>query len=368
MVVAILGVGSSALGAAPATASGKLFGIHELTSTARAPAVASMLSDLGARSHRWDLSWQYVEPRPPQNGVHSYSFSIADRLYAADLARGIRPLIVLMSAPKWAWGDDVPHGDQPFGMPPGAEHLDDWAAFVAAAARRYPQALGFEVWNEPDTWAYWGRGVVPIDPVAYTAVLTRAHSAVKSVNTSTPVVGGALAAYPSTLDGLHMSVDEFVGGMMRAGAAKYMDAISLHDYTVGPTPPGRAEWAIPPGWMRAALASSGVSLPIWITESGVSTTGPGAVSDQGQGQGLVELYRWFQAQPDMEALFVHRLYEHGAPLLDRELGYGLMRQDLWGRWKPKPAFDALRAVTHQSAPPATEPGLLDRLLPGLPLG
>jgi hypothetical protein len=45
---------------------------------------------------------------------------------------------------------EMPRYDQPHGIPPGAAHLDDWRAFLAPAARRYPQALGFEIWNEPD--------------------------------------------------------------------------------------------------------------------------------------------------------------------------------------------------------------------------
>jgi polysaccharide biosynthesis protein PslG len=333
--------------AAGASARAKVYGVHEPDiANLSSAGVAAMLSDLGAKAHRWNLQWQFAEPNAPQNGVHNYKFSIFDQVYAADLARGIRPLIVLMSAPKWAWGDGVPQGDQPFGMPPGPEHLDDWAAFVGAVAKRYPQALGFEIWNEPDAWAFWGRGVVPIDPAAYTRVLARAHGAVKSVDPCAPVVGGALAAYPTTSPGVHMSVSEFVGGMLRADAANHMDAISLHDYAVGPAPPGPAQWAIPPGWVREALARNGVSVPIWITESGVSTTGLNAVTEQGQAQSLADLVRWFQAQPDLEALFTHRLVEHGVNPLERELGYGLVHQ---GTFAAKPAFSAIRAAASSIA-------------------
>ena len=346
---------------APATASAKVYGVHEPDiANLSSAGVATLLSDLGAQAHRWNLDWQYVEPNAPQNGVHKYEFSIFDQVYAADVSRGIKPLIVVMSAPKWAWGAGVPQGDQPFGMPPGPEHLDDWAAFIAAAAKRYPQALGFEVWNEPDAWAFWGRGVVPIDPAAYTRVLARAQGAVESVDPCTPVIGGALATYPTTSPGVHMSVSEFVGGMVNAGAANHMDAISLHDYALGPTPPGPAQWTIPPNWVRGALASNGVRIPIWITESGVSTTGLDGVSEQGQAQSLGDLFSWFQAQPDIEALFTHRLVEHGTNPLERELGYGLVHP---GTFAAKPAFSAMRAAIAAIGQPTDPRGALQASIP-----
>jgi hypothetical protein len=341
------------LPAGGAAASEKVFGIHE-TSTGNQ--VASMLQALGARNQRFNLDWQYVEPQPPQNGVHSYHFSAPDAAYAADLAHGIRPLMVLLDAPQWAWGSGVPQEPQPYGMPPGPSHYDDWAAFVKAAARRYPRALAFEVWNEPDTAPFWGRGVVPLNPVAYTQVLQRAYDSVKSVDACTPVLGGALAAYPSTVNGVHLSVDDFVGGMMRAGAARFMDAISFHDYVTGPAPPDGNRWAVVPGWVRSALAANGVQMPIWITEAGVSTTGAGAVSAQGQAQGLSALYQWFQAQPDIKALFVHSLLDHGSGSFDRESGYALIANGLLSSG-PTPAYYALRNSLAQSPPASAASGL-----------
>ena len=117
------------------------------------------------------------------------------------------------------------------------------------AAHRYPGAVGFEIWNEPDAWNYWGRGLLPIDPVAYTNVLSSAHDAIKSVSPSMPVIGGALAPYPTTVAGVHLSVNDFVGAMLRAGAADDMDGISLHPY-----PSGAA--AIDPGAYPARLSGN----------------------------------------------------------------------------------------------------------------
>lgn len=348
----ILGI-ALALLASPAAASEKVIGVHE---TSTGDQIATALADLGSQGQRFNLDWQYIEPQPPQNGVHSYHFSAPDSAYAADLAHGIRPLMVLVNAPKWAWGSGVPQGSQPFGMPPGPSHYDDWAAFVKAAARRYPQALAFEVWNEPDAWPFWGRGVVPLSPAAYTDVLHRAYDSVRSVDACTPVLGGALAAYPSTVSGDHLSVDDFVGGMMRAGAASYMDAFSVHDYVTGPAPPDGSRWAVPPGWVRAALAANGVKMPIWITEAGVSTTGDGAVTPQGQAQGLTALYGWFQAQPDIDALFIHSLLDHGTSSLDRESGYALIGNGLLFSG-PTPAYYALRSAIAQSPPATSATGL-----------
>lgn len=345
--------------ASPAAAEspkGKVFGISEPNTVGQSPTypssagVASTLADLGAQGHRYVLSWQTIEPSAPRDGIHSYDFSATDRLYAADVAQGVKPLLVLMDAPRWAQSRDLPEGAYPYGMPPGEEHLDDWAAFAAAAARRYPQALGFEIWNEPDAWAFWGRGVLPIDPAAYTGVLAAAHDAIKAESPSMPVIGGAIAPYPSTVLGVHVSVSDFVGGMLDAGAAQYMDAVSLHPYAGGPTPPSPAIYERPVNWLRSTLALRGVSLPIWITESGVSTTGEGAVSEAGQAQALVNLYRWFQAQPDVDALFIHSLFERWTNPSSREVGFGLIHQTQ----DRKPAFYALREAI-RAAPLAMAP-------------
>ena len=200
--------------------------------------------------------------------------------------------------------------------------------------------MGFEVWNEPDAWAFWGRGVLPVDPVAYTQVLERAYDAVKSVTPWIPVIGGALAGYSSTVPGVHMSVNQFVGEMLQAGAANYMDGISVHLYTGGPTPPAPADYEPPVLWLRSTLSQYGTQMPIWVTESGVSTTGPSAVSETGQAQSLVRLYRWFQSQPDVKAIFIHSLFERWTDPSSAEVGFGLIHQG--SQLEPKPAFAALQ--------------------------
>jgi hypothetical protein len=351
-------VPASVLADSPVAPDAKIFGISE-PNTVGEPGtypspdgVASLLSDLGAQSHRWVLSWQMVEPRAPQNGVHNYNFAATDRLYTADVAHGIKPLIVLMDAPAWAWGNEVPRTGQPYGMPPGEDHLDDWADFAAAAARRYPQALGFEIWNEPDAWNFWGRGTLPIDPVAYTHLLASAHDAIKSASPRTPVIGGAIAPYPTTVAGVHLSVSDFVGAMLRAGAASYMDGISLHPYASGPGAVDASTYAGPVNWLRNTLSRYGANTPIWITESGISTTGSNAASEQGQAQSLLSLYHWFQAQPDVKALFIHSLFERWTDASSREVGFGLIHQG--PTLQPKPAFYALQQATG-GAPETPQP-------------
>jgi hypothetical protein len=330
-------------------AADEVFGVHEPYPR---DGFAPPLSSLGAQAHRWDLNWQFVEPQAPEGGIHTYHFDSTDKVYAADLGQGVRPLIVLIGAPKWAWGQGVPQSDEMRGMPPGPGHLDDWAEFVSAAAKRYPDALGFEIWNEPDASAFWGRGVVPVDPIAYSKVLRRASEAVKATNSCAPVIGGALAAYPSTGDG-HLSVHDFLAGMFAAGAVQDMDAISFHDYPSGPNPPGVPQWRAPVEWVRQELASRHLRMPLWITEAGVSTTGESAVSDAGQAQSLSDLLLWTRSQPDVGALFIHSLFDSGTNPVDGETGYGLIR--VGPAPGPKTAYGALQTLAKDE--PVATPSL-----------
>ena len=101
----------------PLSAAGStIYGIHEPNSWHRpsgAPTpdqVASMLQGLGAEAQRWTIPWNQVERNAPVPvlGLHSYNFDDYDSMYQADLAHGIKPLIVVINSPPWAFPSGVP--------------------------------------------------------------------------------------------------------------------------------------------------------------------------------------------------------------------------------------------------------------------
>src|SRR3954451_8533903 len=63
-----------------------------------APADAGLAARAGANLTRVTFDWRYAEPSPRQ-----YDLSAYDAIYRASLAKGIRPLWIVMFAPRWAW-------------------------------------------------------------------------------------------------------------------------------------------------------------------------------------------------------------------------------------------------------------------------
>ena len=153
-------------GSSTSPAGSKLFGVNEAELLAqlagsRDPGQLPPSSlSLHSESQRWQLDWQAVEPNAPVNGVHTYNLAAFDPMYQADIAAGIRPLIIVTNAPKWAWPTNAPTGpgSPGWGFPPGRRAPRRLVAFLGEVARHYPQAAGIEIWNEPNHPAYWGRG------------------------------------------------------------------------------------------------------------------------------------------------------------------------------------------------------------------
>ena len=249
---------------------------------------------------------------PPVTGIHAYNCQrlrpdvpgrYRGRHPAAD-HRHQRPQVGLA-------GECADWPDSPgWGFPPGPEHLADWAAFLAAVASRYPQAAGIEIWNEPNHPTYWGRGyashATPI-PLTTPQLLRVAY------------YGGQVGRPLDAGDRRRLSNSAGHGPgrqgsrpsssrrrCSRNGAAGYMDAISTHPYPQSGTVP-----AITPIFelgidqMRAARATVGATTPIWLTEVGITTTGPGVqavrVSETEQAAILADTFRWLGTQPDIEA-------------------------------------------------------------------
>jgi hypothetical protein len=346
-------------GSSTSPAGAKLFGVNESNSWHTSPARATpaqltaQLSDLHAEAQRWQLDWQAVEPNAPAGGVHTRYWTTFDSMYDADIAAGIRPLIIVTNAPKWAWPANAPTGpgSPGWGFPPGSQHLDDWSAFVGAVARHYPQAAGIEVWNEPNHPAYWGRSYSSNypDPVYYSQLLHSAYDAVKAVDPGMPVIGGALSNWQVTGGG-RVSALDFAKAMFAAGAAGYMDAISIHPYPQSFATLNYTLFTLGINQMRTARDSVGASTPIWVTEFGVSTSGSDAISESAQADALADAFRWIETQPDIEAFFVHTLTEPDQDSASSEKGFALMHGAA-APFTAKPAYTALR----QAATPAPEP-------------
>jgi len=201
--------------------------------------------------------------------------------------------------------------------PPKAS--DAFAAYAADLARRYPQIDAWEVWNEPNTSFFWRPAV---DAAAYAALLKKTYSAIKSENPRAQVILGGLS--PGNSDGRAdgISAAEFLSRIYQSGGGKSFDAVGYHAYGDG----------VLADWLGDALlgiryvmdANGDMTKPVWITEIGCYTYGPGAVSEAWQTEYLLSARTFLARFPYVERAYWYTLRDANYSA-DPEKNYGLFR-------------------------------------------
>ncbi len=307
----------------------------------------------GGNSMRFDLEWEAVEPTPDkwsESGWARYK-----DMYDALIARGMRPLITVNGTPPWA-REAMYQGCTrrlTCSYPPAEWALPQWTEFMGEVARRFPQAAGIEVWNEPNMSGFWRPEP---NPERFARLVQAAYVGIKGINPSMRVVVGSLAPAPNTKKDIlgniqYMGLGEF---LRKAYAATpsikgYSDAISFHTVLTRLNYGAESEWANLFNAMRQAKSQFGDSAkPMWLTETGLSlhdTTAP--ISQAQQAAGLLEQYRRVMTMPDMAAMYVHTLGDRLA-FQDPERSYGIINS--FDPFNPRPAFCAFAGRVRVSIP------------------
>jgi hypothetical protein len=171
-----------------------------------APVVVDRMRNAGATAVRMQLNWADVAPKSPPAGFDAtdpedpaYDWSDFDERIGRAVDSGLRPIVYLFAAPRWAEGRGA--------GPPGTVRPDPVALgrFARAAARRYsgdfdgvPRVSWWQVWNEPNILLYLNPQLEARRPVApgwYREMVNRVAAAVKSVDPANVVVAGGLAPF-----------------------------------------------------------------------------------------------------------------------------------------------------------------------------
>jgi hypothetical protein len=175
-------------------------------------------------------------------------------------------------------------------IPGGSEYpssidFGGYVEFLRGVAALGPDAI--EVWNEQNIDREWPTGT--IDPTAYVNnILAPAYNAIKSTNPNVMVISGAPAPtgyFGGGCGGAGCDDAPYIAGMLRAGAARYVDCIGVH-YNEGILPPSQTSgdprgssghytryfW----GMINTYWANFGGARPLCFTELGyVSPEGYG---------------------------------------------------------------------------------------------
>lgn len=227
-----------------------------------------------ANSVRIDVDWAVIQPT--ETGAMEWSET--DRIINAATRRGLGVVAMIGFTPQWARD---PACANSYGCSPADPAK--FAAFAGKVAERY-KAYGvkkFEIWNEPNTPAFFG----PQPNVQrYAAMLTQASAAIKQVHPQAVVGSGGLA--PGYDGGPIIAPVTFVSQLYAAGATGF-DAVALHPYSPPALPSQPAKWSaftqieghptIPnmPTVLGTMKANGQGNDEIWLTEYGAPTHGTG---------------------------------------------------------------------------------------------
>jgi hypothetical protein len=250
--------------------------------------VLRRIAAAGAGTVRQTLDWAAVEPTRGRRDWSRY-----DDYVGAAADAGIEVLPVIFNPPTWA--SARPRRNAKRGTYP-PKRVSDFAAFAAAAARRYGRGGTFwsshphvhakpigswQIWNEPNLPVYWQPGP---NAAAYVALLKATSSAIRAVDPQAQILTAGL---PESKLGIPL--DTYVRQMYDAGAAGAFDALAVNPYA-----PTAGEVLAFLQHARALMDGLGhTEAKLWATEIGWSDNGPGGrfrLGPKGQAQAISSVF------------------------------------------------------------------------------
>jgi hypothetical protein len=256
--------------------------------------------------------------------------------------RGIDVALMITSAPGWANG-----GRAEIRAPDDAA---DFADFVTAAARRYPDVRHWMIWGEPNRSDRFlpNRPGEPVGPRRYAELLDAAYGALKRESDDNVVIGGM------TYTGGDVRPPAFLRWMrLPSGKPPRLDWYGHNPYPF--RLPDLADDPVPGGWrdlsdidtlgeeVRDAYAPLGIRPRLWLSEFTIQ-------------DGHDSRYFEYHVDREEQALWLRRGYEAAAQagnvtgvgwftLLDQppepeRANWGLMT----AAGRPKPAFSAYASI------------------------
>ena len=332
--------------------------------------ILGRLVDSGSRIIRYgSVLWSDVEPQP--GTYHWDALQNMDAALSSLGSQGFEIILVVRGTPEWA--QKVPGASC---GPVAPEQLGAFANFMFALVQRYSQppynVHYWEIGNEPDVdpsvvggdsgFGCWGDKNDPDYGGGYYAEMLKVvYPTIKSADPSAQVLNGGLLMDcdpTNPPEGADCHSTKFFDGMIRNGAADYLDIVNFHGY-----PPYTGSLKMDeeyPGWvarggvvtgkidyLREVMGRYGVEKPLFLTESSL------LCPEWNQRDCLPPDDTFYQAQADYVVRLLVRNWAldiRGTIWYDFE-GQGWRYASLLGPDpdNPKPAFDAFRYLNAKLA-------------------
>jgi polysaccharide biosynthesis protein PslG len=299
------------------------------------------MQSLGAEWIRVDIYWTTVQT----SGPTTYNWTAYDQIVNLAAEYNIKVIGIVSYSASWA---RLPSCATNFQCRPADPAV--YATYAGAVAGHFKGKLGaIEIWNEPNISNFW----LPAPSASeYMAIAKPAAVEIRKNDPTLPIISAGLA--PADSNGTNISQQDFLTSMYSLGAKSTFDIIGIHPYSYPAKPSEYFTWS---GWSRMAetpvsmrsimTANGDAAKPLWMTEIGAPTNGPGAVSTctyrtlSSQQDHVDEC---LQAQIVKEALARAKTYPWAGPTIlysyqdlstnpnDRENFFGILRSD--GSKKP----------------------------------
>ena len=288
---------------------------------------------IGITEIRLDANWDWVQ----YGGQHTFDWSQLDQAVASVRAAGMSVDLIVDGCPPWAAVSGTSGDDSP--QPASSAQYARWASDVAA--RYAPKGVNtFEIWNEPNSVAFWQPAP---NPAAYTADLIAADKAIKKADPSAFVLSAGLA--PESNDGTDINAITFLQRMYAYGARGYFDGVGYHPYSYPALPHTYDSWS---GWsqmsqtspsIRSVMAANGDSgKRIYITEVGAPSGGPWGVGQTPQATEFTQAIGVAKATSWIGGIYLYSWQDEGTDTSNAEDWFGL----LTAAGVHKPAYTAVK--------------------------
>ncbi len=302
---------------------------------------------LGANEVRILIPWAFVEPTPG-----AYNWATLDYIVNAANQRGIAILGDLNASPAWA----IPAGSTPYSTPPTSDAA--FASFAGAVATRYAgQISAYEVWNEPNSYAFWSP--TP-SAAAYTQLLQATYPAIKAADPTATVIAAGLISIVN-YGNIGINPVDYLTQMYAAGAQGYFDAVAFHPYQYTlPFSQGTGYGDATPidqlEDMHAVMVANGDGNKlIWSTEFGDPTS---EVSDATQASIIQDYLTSWSTFSYAGPSFIYTVTDINTGDGNDADNFGVIQSD--GTWKP--AADVIQQWTATHPQQVATPQVMAALL------